>query len=304
MTTTTNYSLDRDTLIRAGCDIAGLATEGEPIEPEMLTVLARQLNIHLKHLTTKGFRLWKRQRQSITLVASQNTYTLSQKTAGTTTSTSASKLVDTSANFVVDVAVGDTIYNTTDSTNTTISAIDSTTQLSVADDIFASGENYEITSSNVSFPRPERIIECNRKTISDGNETTITPLSLQEYETLPNKTDTGTPVQYFYDPELTQGKLYLWLTPDATAVSTYTVELVALTQVNDMDNSTDTFDFPQYWYQPIVDKLAYVASKIYGSARLGELQILRDDASMSENDAINYDQEDSSVFFQPDIRGY
>ena len=68
------------------------------------------------------------------------------RSSGTTTSTTTSKLVDSSADFVTDgVAVGDRIFNLTDNTNTTVTAVDNLTTLSVTDDIFASGEDYKIT---------------------------------------------------------------------------------------------------------------------------------------------------------------
>jgi hypothetical protein len=64
---------------------------------------------------------------------------------GTTDGTTASKLVDSGADFVTDkVSIGDVIYNTTDLTQTTVTAIDDLNTLSVADDIFVSGEGYKI----------------------------------------------------------------------------------------------------------------------------------------------------------------
>ena len=64
---------------------------------------------------------------------------------GTTTSTSASKLVDSGAAFNGgEFAAGDIVENTTDSTQTTISSVDSATQLTVGSDIFVSGESYRI----------------------------------------------------------------------------------------------------------------------------------------------------------------
>jgi hypothetical protein len=66
-------------------------------------------------------------------------------TSSTADGTSASKLIDSGADFVTDgVQVGDTILNTTDTTETTVTAIDSATQLSLADDIFVSGEAYTV----------------------------------------------------------------------------------------------------------------------------------------------------------------
>jgi hypothetical protein len=64
-------------------------------------------------------------------------------TSGTTTSTTANKLVDSSAAFG-SALVGDIVGNTTDNTFTRITAVDSATTLSVEDDIFASGEGYQI----------------------------------------------------------------------------------------------------------------------------------------------------------------
>ena len=66
-------------------------------------------------------------------------------TVGTTTSTSASKLVDSGAAFNGgEFAAGDIVENTTDSTQTTISSVDSATQLTLGSDIFVSGEAYRI----------------------------------------------------------------------------------------------------------------------------------------------------------------
>tara|TARA_R110000787_G_scaffold193899_2_gene305438 strand:+ start:24059 stop:26266 length:2208 start_codon:yes stop_codon:yes gene_type:complete len=60
---------------------------------------------------------------------------------GTTTSTSAGKLVD-SGGGLSNCNIGEIVKNTTDTTQTTVTAIDSDTQLTLAADIFISGEAY------------------------------------------------------------------------------------------------------------------------------------------------------------------
>tara|TARA_R100000655_G_scaffold1110_8_gene4482 strand:- start:3480 stop:3947 length:468 start_codon:yes stop_codon:yes gene_type:complete len=65
-------------------------------------------------------------------------------TTGTTTATTASKLVDSGAAFTTTVEVGNIVINTTDNTMTNVTAVDSDTTLSVADDIFTTGEDYTI----------------------------------------------------------------------------------------------------------------------------------------------------------------
>lgn len=67
--------------------------------------------------------------------------TITSVTDGTT----ADKLEDSAADFITDkVTIGDKIVNTTDGTNTTVTAIDDLDTLSVADDIFTTGENYRL----------------------------------------------------------------------------------------------------------------------------------------------------------------
>ena len=63
---------------------------------------------------------------------------------GTTTSTTAFKLVQTYQNFTTTVVVGDRVKNTTDNTWATVTAVDSTTTLSLDTDIMVSGETFEI----------------------------------------------------------------------------------------------------------------------------------------------------------------
>lgn len=64
---------------------------------------------------------------------------------GNTDATTASKLEDSTADFVADgVKVGDLVQNTTDGTATHVAAVDDLNTLSLSDDIFVSGENYQV----------------------------------------------------------------------------------------------------------------------------------------------------------------
>ena len=63
---------------------------------------------------------------------------------GTTTATSASKLIQSGQNFLSTVSVGSIVHNITTTKFTTVTAIDSDTTLSLTDDIIASGALYTI----------------------------------------------------------------------------------------------------------------------------------------------------------------
>jgi len=72
---------------------------------------------------------------------------------GTTTATTTDKLVDSTQNFNTTAQIGSFIKNTTDSTSTSVSAIDSDTILSISSNIMASGENY------ILFAKPYVVYE-------------------------------------------------------------------------------------------------------------------------------------------------
>lgn len=78
-----------------------------------------------------------------------------QIAAGVTTATTASKLVDSTQNFLSTVSIGDLVRNTTDTTFAKVTAIDSDTQLSVDTDIFTITEDYVI--ENGSLPHSFKI---------------------------------------------------------------------------------------------------------------------------------------------------
>jgi hypothetical protein len=75
------------------------------------------------------------------------------KVTGTTTGSGSYKLIDSSAKFTKTVSIGDTINNTTDSTSSIITSIDSDTQINIQADIFNSGENYSVADVNNYTPQ-------------------------------------------------------------------------------------------------------------------------------------------------------
>lgn len=74
-----------------------------------------------------------------------------RKATGTTTSTSAGKLVDSGAGFVAaGVAAGDEVHNTTDDTYGFVTAVDSATQLSMSADVFPTTKAYTIQGTQTA----------------------------------------------------------------------------------------------------------------------------------------------------------
>lgn len=84
-------------------------------------------------------------------IGNVTTVTTSLKDSGTTTGTTAFKLIEAGQNFTATVSVGDTVNNTTDSTAAIVTSVDSDSQLTLDCDIMVSGENYTINSTTLAF---------------------------------------------------------------------------------------------------------------------------------------------------------
>jgi hypothetical protein len=91
------------------------------------------------------------------------------------------------------------------------------------------------------MPRPLRVLYGFIRD-SAGNDTTLSLVSRDDYNQLGSKASQGTPNQAYYDPQLTNGALYLY---DAPVDTTHTIHLDLQRQIQDFDILTDNPDFPQ-----------------------------------------------------------
>jgi len=167
----------------------------------------------------------------------------------------------------------------------------------------ASTNQYELGGTAGDFLiKPMRLIEVSRRTASDNNETDLNKLSLEEWEALPNKTTTGIPVSYYYEPQRLVGQLYLWPAPNATFASDYEIDIIYQAPIQDMDVGTEEVDYPNEWYRALIYALAVDLAPKYGLDRKErELLIVQANAALAL--AMSYDTEDVSSFFSPNNKG-
>ena len=89
-----------------------------------------------------------------------------------------------------------------------------------------------------------------------GTDFALTRMSRDDYLTIPTKTTTGRPNQFFLDRQVTP-VLKLWPVPDN---STDTIIYDALTRMDDADEYTKTLDVPFRLYPCLAVGLAYYIS--------------------------------------------
>jgi len=131
-----------------------------------------------------------------------------------------------------------------------------------------------------------------------GTQYDLIEKSLYDYNRLPNNS-TGVPVHYTYQPKIQDGTLTIWPLPDAGSISTKTLKVTYQKEFDGFFSASETPDFPSYWIQPIIYRLAATLAPEYG-VPLQDRQMLLKEAEMYENMAEGYGDEDGSVYFQPD----
>lgn len=146
-----------------------------------------------------------------------------------------------------------------------------------------------------TIQRPTRVWGL-RRLNSSGYEVPINAISRNEYEMLPNKTNQGTVVQAYYDPQLVNGMLYVWPCPAAgvTDKLNFTVDRT----LEDMINDDVTFDFPQEWAEPLSYLLAERLWWEYPDTT-GDYQLLALRATSAKDTILSYDRENAATLFQP-----
>ena len=90
---------------------------------------------------------------------------------------------------------------------------------------------------------------------SSGTDFTLSQMSRSEYLTIPNKTSSGQPSQYFFDRQ-TIPTITLWSTPDAS----YTLVYYFVSRIQDADSLVNNADTPFRFLPCMVAGLAYYLS--------------------------------------------
>jgi hypothetical protein len=219
------FTVTRDNIIDAALRTLGVIGLGETPTSEDYTNCSQALNIMIKSWAKKGFPLFVNSTETVNLVASTSSYTLTN--------------------------------------------------------------------------RPVRVFG-GRIRNTDSVDTEVLLISAEEYDTIGDKTITGTPNQIYYDNTLT-GTLYVYPVPDSTSAD-YTLYVDVQRMFYDMNSSSDNFDFPQEWYQALKWGLAAEVAIEYGI----DIQLLsyyEQKADFYADEAFNFSVEEPSVFFTMDYRG-
>lgn len=124
--------------------------------------------------------------------------------------------------------------------------------------------------------------------------------SLYDFKRLPPDAAAGPPVHYTVQPTIASTTVSIWpLTSDTSTITNCTINIVYQKKFDGMMAAGDTLDFPSYWTQGIIFKLAVSLAPEAGLPT-PDRTLLKAEADEAIEAASDYGDEDGSLFIQPD----
>jgi len=158
--------------------------------------------------------------------------------------------------------------------------------------------NFTVTSGDGDVPLGADVIDILSLVVRrSGTDFSLSRISRDEYLSIPTKTTTGRPTQFFVDRQINP-VLKLWPLPDN---STDVVLFDALIRIDDADIYTNTTQVPFRFYPALAAGLAYYIALKRAPDRV---QMLKTVYEEELNRAMDEDRDRASFRVAPDLRNY
>jgi hypothetical protein len=304
-----NFALDRDTIIKRAMHLANVVNMNQAVRADDQAFAVVMLQSMIKLWQAEGIQLWNRRQGTIFPAYQDEKYALSNtgdhsaNTYVSTTLSAAEALgqtilsVTSSAGMTAADAVG---IQLDDSTRqwTTIVSVDSSTQITVTASLTAAAAsgNTLVTYTSKIADRPLRILDMRTVDLdANSNSVSMNIIGYDEYFNIPVKSTDGRPLNFYYDKLLDAGQLYLFPRPDNVNVL---LEFTYHEAIEDVDNGTDSMDFPTEWTLPLIYGLASELCVAYG--KFQELQVIEGKAQMYKAIVRDFDNDEAPLYILPE----
>lgn len=148
---------------------------------------------------------------------------------------------------------------------------------------------------NVSIAKPHKIHEA-VLVYNDGSERDLEVVGRKEYWSLSNKSSKGFPTLIYYNPLYAYGELYVW--PVIETVNSEIIKFIYQKEFDDLDNSTDDFEFPPFCLNAIRWNLAKELIPQFNVDK-DRANTIKENAMESKKLILDFDQENTPFFIQP-----
>lgn len=306
-----DFTMTARQVINSAFSKIGVKTAEQALEPEEFQDGIDALNLMLKAWQAQGLHLWSKEEGVLFLDKGKTDYFLGSTGDEATTLDDFIGTTTDAATIATDVLIPVAITTgmaTSDKVGvalddgtrhwSTISSIDPGVSITIASGLAsaAASGNTVFTFTNL-IDRPLRVLSSRRKTFGQDNEISVNSWSRDQYFNQVNKTSQGTVVNYYYSPQLGNGRFYVWQT--ASSINDF-VRFTFERPIEDIDIGDDTLDFPVEWLEAIVYNLAARLTDDY-DAPAQKVQTVSNKAVAFLDDLLGFDEEMESIFLQPDF---
>jgi hypothetical protein len=166
----------------------------------------------------------------------------------------------------------------------------------------------DITNGTSSYTLPTSLIDITEivhRTINGSTQTdlALSRITIEAYQRITNKTQTGRPTQYAINRLRDAAQLYLWPTPDATTASgTPILSYFSFNRVEDVNKSNQDFDIPFRFLPCLSTGLAYKMAMKRPGITAERTSILKQMYEEELTSAMYADKERASLLIKPSFR--
>ena len=135
----------------------------------------------------------------------------------------------------------------------------------------------------------------------DGTDIQLQRISFEEYQIVPNKTQTGRPTQFTIKRDRDNPTLYLWPIPEN---STDILNIEGVRELEDVNRSAEqNADMPKRFLPPLTCGLSYYLSMKTPGTEPDRIGMLKSNYEQLLKTALDEDRERANLFLRPKL-GY
>jgi len=309
ISTASSFNMTRDKICQRALRLLQAIEAGETPGADLMATAVEALNAWTKEQQATGLHLWTETEGVVIPVPGQNSYALGTGTpdmavngplygvlsAGNAAGSTVINLVAPPGTVDGDtLAILSAAGQFTLSTITAIGA--STVTIAAPGLLVAANQNAPVLTwhSTATMSRPLRVLSLRRYNLQSKINVPLMPLARLDFRGLPNQQQPGVINSWFYDPQLTFGRLWLWLSPQNPIGDV--CNITYMRPLNDWTNPSNIGDFPQEWLSCIAYNLAVEMLPEFGVPTT-QAQLLIQMAAQKLDICQGFDKEPESVFF-------
>lgn len=255
--------------------LLGVVAAGETVTTADYNLCLNGVNKMIKAWMAQGIHLWTEEEGTVYFINGQPQYNLKASNGANACNVTSSS-VETTLSAIgsgtsitvtssTGMSIGDNIGIELSSTSlqwTTITNIvENTITLNTALTSSAASGNQVYSYPTASALG--RVLSIQTARIRDENnfDRSIMIKPRADYMKIPQKLIPGYPTVLYYSPQIDQGEIYLWPCPNDVGQR---LKITYLRPLDDLISSSDYFDLPDEWLEPITYNLAVRMAPAYG----------------------------------------